>query len=95
MENPRSAAMAAAVSLRPPSAHERERTVKMLARSLIREFVRTGYEPKQVIALASELLELVTVGLRDKQPHRTADPALQGDSSRVESAGEPSGGSSE
>lgn len=41
-------------------AAERDRAVKILAKSLFREMQRSGYETRQIVALSTELLGLVT-----------------------------------
>jgi len=43
----------------------REKALKILSKSLYRELRTNGYEPKQIVALASELISLVTSDMRD------------------------------
>jgi hypothetical protein len=38
----------------------RERALKILSKSLYRDLRQNGYEPKQIVALASELIAQVT-----------------------------------
>jgi hypothetical protein len=38
----------------------RERSLRILSKSLYRDLRQNGYEPKQIVALASELIEQVT-----------------------------------
>lgn len=38
----------------------RERALRILSKSLYRDLRQNGYEPKQIVALASELIEQVT-----------------------------------
>lgn len=45
---------------------ERERAVKILAKSLYRELTNSGYEGRQIVALSTELLGLVTTALHQK-----------------------------
>lgn len=39
---------------------ERDKAVKILAKSIFRELKMNGYETRQIVALSSELLGLVT-----------------------------------
>lgn len=43
----------------------RERALKILSKSLYRELRQNGYEPKQIVALATELVSLVTSDIKD------------------------------
>lgn len=45
-------------------AGERDKAVKILAKSLFRELQMNGYETRQIVALSSELLGLVTSDMR-------------------------------
>ena len=45
---------------RSPDRSTGDKAVKILARSLFRELRAGGYEPRQILSLSSELLELVT-----------------------------------
>ncbi len=47
---------------------ERDRAVKILAKSIFRELQMNGYEKKQIVALSSELLGLVTSSIQPGQP---------------------------
>jgi len=42
------------------SAANHQKALKILAKSVYKELRQNGYEPKQVVALASELISLVT-----------------------------------
>jgi hypothetical protein len=44
-------------------AAERDKALKILAKSIFRELKSQGYESKQVIGLATELISLVTTDL--------------------------------
>ncbi len=44
----------------------RERALKILSKSLYRDLRENGYEPKQIVALASELIEQVTTDIKDQ-----------------------------
>jgi hypothetical protein len=50
------------------SARERDRAVRILAKSLFKELRQNGYSPKELVALSTELLDLVTSEIR---PHST------------------------
>jgi hypothetical protein len=43
-----------------PPAVNRERALRILSKSLYRDLRQNGYEPKQIVAVASELIEQVT-----------------------------------
>ena len=56
------------VATREPAAApipNRERALKILSKSLYRELRQNGYEPKQIVALATEIVGLVTSDMRD------------------------------
>jgi hypothetical protein len=44
----------------------RERALKILSKSLYRDLRQNGYEPKQIVALASELIAQVTTDITDE-----------------------------
>ncbi|HEY5284228.1 MAG TPA: hypothetical protein VIM14_15665 [Polyangia bacterium] len=44
----------------------RERALRILSKSLYRDLRQNGYEPKQIVALASELIEQVTTDITDQ-----------------------------
>jgi hypothetical protein len=46
-------------------APNKERALKILSKSLYRELRQNGYEPKQIVALATEILGLVTSDMKD------------------------------
>jgi hypothetical protein len=48
-----------------PVVPNRERALKILSKSLYRELRQNGYEPKQIVALATELIGLVTSDIKD------------------------------
>jgi hypothetical protein len=39
---------------------EREKAVKILAKSIFRELKTNGYEPREIVALSTELLDLLS-----------------------------------
>lgn len=43
----------------------RARALKILSKSLYRELRQNGYEPAQIVTLATELISLVTSDIRD------------------------------
>jgi hypothetical protein len=43
----------------------RERALRILSKSLYRDLRQNGYEPKQIVALASELIAQVTTDIAD------------------------------
>ena len=46
-----------------PPVVNRERSLRILSKSLYRDLRQNGYEPKQIVALASELIEQVTTDI--------------------------------
>ena len=50
----------AAVSSAIPN---REKALKILSKSIYKEMRQNGYEPKQIVALATEIISLVTTDL--------------------------------
>jgi hypothetical protein len=60
--------MAQALATREPATTavpNRERALKILSKSLYRELRQNGYEPKQIVALATEIIGLVTSDMKD------------------------------
>jgi hypothetical protein len=43
----------------------RERALRILSKSLYRDLRQNGYEPKQIVSLASELIAQVTTDITD------------------------------
>ena len=54
----------ATIQTEPPVVN-RERSLRILSKSLYRDLRQNGYEPKQIVALASELIEQVTTDITD------------------------------
>jgi hypothetical protein len=50
---------------RAAPAPNRERALKILSKSIYRELRQNGYEPKQIVALATELISLVTTDIKE------------------------------
>ena len=44
----------------------RERALRILSKSLYRDLRQNGYEPKQIVSLASELIAQVTTDISDE-----------------------------
>jgi hypothetical protein len=44
----------------------RERALRILSKSLYRDLRQNGYEPRQIVGLASELIAQVTTDLADE-----------------------------
>jgi hypothetical protein len=47
------------------AAPNRERALKILSKSIYKELRQNGYEPKQIVALATELISLVTTDIKE------------------------------
>jgi hypothetical protein len=43
----------------------REKALKILSKSIYKELRQNGYQPKQIVALATELITLVTSDIKD------------------------------
>jgi hypothetical protein len=43
----------------------REKALKILSKSIYKEMRQNGYEPKQIVALATELISLVTTDIKE------------------------------
>ena len=48
-----------------PAAPNRERALRILSKSIYRELRQNGYEPRQIVALATEIISLVTSDIRE------------------------------
>jgi len=48
-----------------PTVQNRERALKILSKSLYKELRQNGYEPKQIVALATELIGHVTSDMKE------------------------------
>jgi hypothetical protein len=46
----------------------REKALRILSKSIYRELRQNGYEPKQIVALATELISQVTSDIKDESP---------------------------
>lgn len=46
-------------------APNREKALKILSKSIYKELRQNGYEPKMIVALATELISLVTSDIKD------------------------------
>jgi hypothetical protein len=47
----------------PTPGPSREKALQILSKSIYKELRENGYEPKQIVALASEIISLVTTDL--------------------------------
>lgn len=54
----------------PPttSMPNREKAIKILSKSIYKDLRHNGYEPRQIVALASEIISLVTSEIKDDSP---------------------------
>jgi hypothetical protein len=43
----------------------REKALKILSKSIYKELRQNGYEPRQIVALATEIVSLVTSDIKD------------------------------
>jgi hypothetical protein len=46
----------------------REKALKILSKSIYKDLRQNGYEPRQIVALASEIISLVTSDIKDDIP---------------------------
>lgn len=44
----------------------RDKAIKILSKSIYRELRQNGYEPKQIVALATEIISQVTSDMKDE-----------------------------
>ena len=49
----------------PSSLPNREKALRILSKSIYKELRQNGYEPKMIVALATELISLVTSDIKD------------------------------
>jgi hypothetical protein len=49
----------------PAADPNREKALQILSKSIYRELRENGYEPKQIVALATEIVSLVTTDIGD------------------------------
>ncbi|HET6280364.1 MAG TPA: hypothetical protein VFH73_05345 [Polyangia bacterium] len=50
---------------KPSAIPNREKALKILSKSIYKELRQNGYEPKQIVALATELISQVTTDIKD------------------------------
>lgn len=60
-----SQASSAVTSAAPSTLPNREKALKILSKSIYKELRQNGYEPKQIVALATELISLVTSDIKE------------------------------
>ena len=46
----------------------REKALKILSKSIYRDLRQNGYQPRQIVALASEIISLVTSDIKEDIP---------------------------
>jgi len=49
----------------PAAVPNREKALRILSKSIYKELRQNGYEPKQIVALATELIGLVTSDIKE------------------------------
>ena len=49
----------------PAALPNREKAIQILSKSIYKELRENGYEPKQIVALATEIISLVTTDIGD------------------------------
>jgi hypothetical protein len=49
----------------PAALPNREKALRILSKSIYKELRQNGYEPKQIVALATELISLVTSDIKE------------------------------
>ena len=49
----------------PSALPNREKALRILSKSMYKELRQNGYEPKQIVALATELISLVTSDIKE------------------------------
>jgi hypothetical protein len=50
----------------PGALPNREKAIQILSKSIYKELRENGYEPKQIVALATEIISLVTTDIGDR-----------------------------
>ncbi|HEY3353367.1 MAG TPA: hypothetical protein VGQ83_08975 [Polyangia bacterium] len=48
----------------PQSAQAKDRALKILAKSIYKELRQNGYEAREVVALSTEIIDLITADMR-------------------------------
>ncbi len=43
----------------------RDKAIKILSKSIYKELRQNGYEPKQIVALATEIISMVTTDIKE------------------------------
>lgn len=51
-------------ALQPQGRGERDKAVKILAKSIYRQLRASGYETREIVALSSELIGLITTDIK-------------------------------
>jgi hypothetical protein len=50
----------------PAALPNREKAIQILSKSIYKELRENGYEPKQIVSLATEIISLVTTDIGDR-----------------------------
>ena len=61
---PKTATPAPAAPMAQPN---REKAIQILSKSIYKELRENGYEPKQIVSLATEIISLVTTDIGDRR----------------------------
>jgi hypothetical protein len=51
-------------ALQPQARGEREKAIKILAKSIYRQMRETGYDTREIVALSSEIIGLITTDIK-------------------------------
>jgi len=51
-------------ALQPQARGEREKAIKILAKSIYRQMRESGYDTREIVALSSELIGLITTDIK-------------------------------
>ena len=51
-------------ALQPQARGERDKAIKILAKSIYRELRASGYDAREIVALSSELIGLITTDIK-------------------------------
>ena len=62
-------------ALQPQARGEREKAIKILAKSIYRQMRETGYDTREIVALSSELIGLITTDIKPDTLFEVAPPS--------------------
>jgi hypothetical protein len=63
---PKTTAASNGTTAAPGALPNREKAIQILSKSIYKELRENGYEPKQIVALATEIISLVTTDIGDR-----------------------------